>query len=268
MSRPLPQLAGRAGRSVLALAALASVLSTTAAAEVAGKPAVEVPGLTAAAKAELTDAEVGDAASFGRAVNWLGLVSTFVELDTDCAPLAPTDPPRENCIVLNPAPAITSFDRPDIARITLPARSSRSLLCHWQTPIANVLWRNTTAASAPSRISIRPYYRFESEVLADPTLINPVTGLPFAGALEVSLTAVNEGQTLDAGEAQNRLFTFTRSCIAGVISRTQLVQTYGLSDEQARQFFRRPITVRAGLRGSAQLVEFASLNVGTRFVGD
>jgi hypothetical protein len=241
-------------RSPLALAALAAALLA--------------PLAPLASAAELTDADVGDAASFAEPVKWLGLVSGFVELDTDCSPATPTDPPRTNCIVLNPAPAITSFDRPDLAKITLPGRSAKSLICHWQTPIASVFWQNTTATTGNARISIRPYYRIESEVLTDPTLINPQTGLPFAGGFESSLTAVNESQPLAAGQTQNRFYTFTRACIGGLVSRNFLTQTLGLTDAQATQLFRKPITVRAGLRGNAQLVQFATINVGTRFVGD
>lgn len=221
-----------------------------------------------ASAAELTDEQVGDAASFAQPVKWLGLVSGFVELDTDCSPATPTDPPRTNCVVLNAAPAITSFDRPDLDKITLPGKSAKSLLCHWQTPIASVFWQNTTAATGNARISIRPYYRIESEVLADPTLINPQTGLPFAGGFESSLTAVNESQPLDPGQTQNRFYTFTRACIGGLVSRNFLTQSLGLSETQAAQVFRKPITIRAGVRGNVQLVQFATINVGTRFVGD
>jgi hypothetical protein len=226
--------------------------------------ALALPALAA----EPTDAEVGDAASFGRGVNWLGLVSGVVDLGADCSPATPTDPPRPNCVTLNPAPAVTSFDRPNLDSLTLPARSARSLLCHWQTPNANVLWQNTTAASASARLSIRPYYRIESEVLADPTLINPQTGLPFGGSLELGLTAVNESQTLAPGESMSRFYGTTRACVGGSLSRSLLVDTFGLSEEQARQVFRRPITIRLGLRGSAQLVEGAVINIGTRYVGD
>lgn len=254
-----PSLLAPATRLFLAVLVALSATATLAA------PAPSAPPSLAA---ELTDDDVGDAASFGRGANWLGLVSGFIELDADCSPITPTDPPRTNCVVLNPAPAATSFDRPDLDVITLPGKSTKSLLCHWQTPIANVISRNTTGANANARISIRPYYRIESEVLADPTLINPVTGLPFAGSFEQSLTSVNDLQTLSPGHSQSRLYTFTRTCIGGVISRSFLVQSLGLTDEQAKQFFRKPITIRYGLRGTAQLVEFATINVGTRFLGD
>lgn len=255
-------------RSPLALAAAAAALLVSAPAALAADRDLSPLADARGTAAELTDADVGDAASFGRGANWLGLLSAFIELDTDCSPAAPTDPPRTNCIVVNPAPAITTFDRPDLAKITLPARSTKSLICHWQTPIANVFWSNGTAANANARLTLRPYYVFENEVLDDPALVNPVTGLPFGGRLEQSLVAINDLETLAPGFASSRLYTYTRTCIAGVISRNALVQNFGLSEEQAKQFFRKPTTIRIGLRGSAQLVQFANINVGTRFLGD
>jgi hypothetical protein len=254
-------------RSPLALAAAAAALLVSAPTALAADRDLS-PLADARAAAELTDDDVGDAASFGRNVNWLGLLSAFVELDTDCSPATPTDPPRSNCVVINPAPAPTNFDRPDLAKITLPGKSTKSLICHWQTPIANVFWTNDTAANANARLTLRPYYVFENEVLADPTLVNPLTGLPFGGQFEQSLIAINDLETLAPGFSSSRLYTYTRTCIGGAISRNFLVDTLGLSDEQAKQFFRKPTTIRIGLRGSAQLAQFASINVGTRFLGD
>lgn len=249
-------------RSPFALAALAAALLAGA---LPARAADRLPGVLAT---ELTDANVGDAASFGRNARWLGLLSGFIELDTDCSPATPADPPRTNCVVLNPAPATTSFDRPDLAKITLPGRSTNSLLCHWQTPVAQVFWSNETAANANARFVLRPYYVIENEVLADPRLVNPLTGLPFAGRFEQSLIAVNELQTMAPGFSANRLYTYSRVCIGGAISRSFLVDSLGLSEDQAKQFFRKPTTIRIGLRGNAQLVQFASINVGTRFLGD
>ena len=50
--------------------------------------------------------------------------------------------------------------------------------------------------------------------------------------------------------------------------RTALVSNYGLSEAQARRFFRRETTIRLGLSGQARLVENASINIGSRFAGD
>src|SRR5688572_372297 len=79
----------------------------------------------------VTDATVGDAASFGRNVKWLGLLSGYGRLSADCtADPADTSP----CQTLAPAPSGTGFDFPAVDSITIPGRSANSLLCHTQTP--------------------------------------------------------------------------------------------------------------------------------------
>jgi predicted small secreted protein len=57
-------------------------------------------------------------------------------------------------------------------------------------------------------------------------------------------------------------------CIAGSISRKSLADTYGLSDAQIKEFFKKPTTVRMNISGSAQYVESASLYFGLRLIGD
>ena len=76
--------------------------------------------------------EVGDVDSFGRNVKWLGVASAFINLSGTC----PVDPdnPDELCQVLAPAPAFTAFNFQDAARLTLPGKSSHSLLCYWFSP--------------------------------------------------------------------------------------------------------------------------------------
>ncbi|HET7843980.1 MAG TPA: hypothetical protein VFL14_07505 [Xanthomonadales bacterium] len=225
------------------------------------------------AKAGPTDAEVGDAESFGRNVKWLGLLqSGNVALLPDCTP-APGDPPLgpdDRCVTLNPAPAITNFDLPDIGRIKLPARASTSLLCHWLSPIAFYTLQNTTAAFQPNaQIRLQPYIVIENPVLADPSLIDPSTGLPFAGHLESSFAATyRDSMSMQPGDRQSRQWSESRTCIAGFISKKNLVEGYGLTDAQARNFFRSEMTLRFGLRGSATLVTNANVIYGLRVMGD
>lgn len=219
------------------------------------------------AAAAPTIEEVGDAGSFGKNVKWLGLVSINMTLTDDCSPVA-GEPALANCIELAPAPAATPINAPDLASITLPGRSTETLLCHWQTPIVSYSLANYTGAPAQYQFRLSPTYRFESDVLDDPGLINPQTGLPFGGSLSLSLTSLNRFGTLapDAYEVQYE--SGTRMCIAGVLSQRSLVEQWGLTPAQARRFFRRPITIVMGLSGTSRLVDGANINFGTRFVGD
>jgi len=224
------------------------------------------------AKAGPTDAEVGDADSFGRNVRWDGVLqSGFVSLLDDCT-LSPPDPalPDDRCVTLNPAPAVTSFDFPDIGRMTLPGRSFNSLMCHWLSPIVNYSFENNTGVPQPNaQFRLVPYIDVYSAVLADPALVDPTTGLPFGGKLQTGFAAAyGETKSLAPGERASHRFSESRTCIAGFLTRRALVELYGLSEAQAREFFRKEITLQFGLRGSASMVGNGTVAYGLRVVGD
>jgi len=221
----------------------------------------------APAPAAVTAEDVGDADSFGKNVKWLGLLSGFVQLQESCTP-APGDPPLENCIELNPAPAATSFNLVDVDRVVLPARSTDTLICHWQTPIVGYSAANTTGAPEQFSLRVTPTYRIENEVLNDPALTDPNTGLPLAGTIVLPLTSINQSSQMAPGGSGFEVITGTRMCIGGLVTRDSLIRTYGLSEAQATRFFRRETTIRLDLVGQTRLVDSANINVGTRFVGD
>jgi hypothetical protein len=221
----------------------------------------------ALAPTALTVEEVGDPGTFGKPVKWLGLLSINMTLTDNCSPVV-GEPALENCIELAPAPATTTINAPDLASITLPGRSTESMICHWQTPIVSYSFANLTGAPAQYAFRLFPTYRLESEVLDDPALINPATGLPFGGSLSVSLPAINRFGTMQDGEFEVDYASGTRACIGGLVSQRSLVDQWGLTPAQARRFFRRPVTIVMGLNGNARLVDGASINFGTRFVGD
>lgn len=214
-----------------------------------------------------TAAEVGDADSFGRNLRWLGLLSGHINLAPDCTP-APGEPADPNCVVLNPAPARTTFRVDGLDVLILPARSTRSLICHWQTPVTSYRALNPAGVPETFQFRVTPVYRIESAVLMEPGLADPNTGLPYNGVIELGLTSMFKFETLAPGDSDSELLTGTRMCIGGLVSRANLIQAYGLSEAQADRFFREPITIRLGISGSARLVESATINIGTRFVGD
>lgn len=261
-----------ATRMKLAFMLAASLSLTAAAAQDLRREADLLRG-DPRAKAAPTDAEVGDAESFGRNVKWIGLLQAGnVSLQADCTPV-PGDPPPgpdDRCVTLNPAPATTSFDLPDIGRIKLPARASSSLLCHWLSPIAFYTLQNATGVFQPNaQIRFQPYIVIENPVLADPSLIDPGTGLPFGGRLETSFAAsYRDSMSMQPGDRHSRQWSESRTCIAGFMSKRNLVEGYGLTDAQARNFFRSEMTLRFGLRGSAALVTGANVIYGLRVMGD
>ena len=221
---------------------------------------------TATAAAAPTVEDVGDADSFGRNVTYLGLAQTLaVSVLDDCSA---SDPSLERCIVANPAPAPTSFDEDGLATLNLPAKATKSLICFALTPIVQVQWENFLATQAQARFSGSALVSIDNEVLDDPTLIDPNTGLPFGGVLALGLSTFSDSHTLQPGEHDFKSMQMSRSCIAGIISKRVLVDSYGLSDAQATQFFKKPMTITFGARGTFALSSFASYFYGIRLYGD
>jgi len=208
-------------------------------------------------------ADVGDVDSFGRNVQWLGLAANSIELELDCTGIT------GNCQTL-PAPgAPGAFDFDDIAHISLPAKSAHSLLCYWFSPVLTVSYNNPTPAPVVARLNYSPTLTVENSVLNDPALIDPTTGLPFGGKLITGMTASEHLEVpLPAGLQITERTRDSAVCIAGGVSRDALVENFGLSDAQAKEFFKRPTTIRLNVAGGTQFVDSAYLYFGLRIVGD
>ena len=215
--------------------------------------------------ATLSDDDVGDSDSFGRNLHWLGLTDMTVTLSPDCT----AEDPGTACQTLAPAPALTTFNFEDLGHIALPEKATNSLLCYWLSPVLNVSYGNPTAATVVSDLRINPTLTVENPVLSTPGLIDPTTGLPFGGQLLTGMTSSQRFQVpLPPGIHISERKRDSAVCIAGFLSQKALVETYGLTADQAKDFFKKPTTVRLNLSGSARYVNFASLYFGFRIIGD
>jgi len=207
--------------------------------------------------------DTGDPDSFGRSLQWLGLADGEVDLLDDCTG------DTFACQPLVAPPGETSFSFTDLGHITLPARAAHSLLCYWFSPFLNIGYGNDSGSPVVAHLAYTPTVTIENPVLDDPSLIDPTTGLPFGGQL---LTGMTSSQHFDVPlPAATHITERTRDsavCIAGLISRSTLMQLYGLSDAQARDFFRHTMTLRLNVDGNAQYVDSATLYFGWRIVGD
>jgi hypothetical protein len=217
-----------------------------------------------------TAAEVGDANSFGKKVEWIGILQTgtvFIVGPGGCAGLTPSLGPDDRCVEHTPG-TLTVVDEKDLGRITLPKKSTETLICHWATPVASFRLQNTDVAPVAGEFSTFANYRFESKVLDDPSLINPITGLPFGGYIDVQVPLHTESLTLAPGAFKQQAPRATRTCIGGAISMANLVSAYGLSEKLAKRFFDESITIRGGVWVRANHVTNARVLIGTRFTGD
>ncbi|HEU5137611.1 MAG TPA: hypothetical protein VFU13_20880 [Steroidobacteraceae bacterium] len=230
----------------------------------ASMPPLLVPNLAAAAAPTIED--VGDADSFGRNVTYLGLAQTVpVVVVDDCTG---SDPEFERCVPANAAPATTSFNEAGLGSIRLPARATKSLVCFALTPFIQVQWDNLLAAPATATFIANARITIDNDVLDDPTLIDPATGLPFGGVLSLGLSTFVDFHTMQPAESDLKVFTLSRSCIGGVVSKRSLIENFGLSETQATQFFRRPMTFTFGSSGTVGLTTFATYFYGIRLYGD
>jgi hypothetical protein len=218
--------------------------------------------------ADVTEESVGDPDSFGRHKTYLGVAQTAtVALQADCSTYPPDSPGV--CIVLDPAPGTTSIDEVDLAIIELPEKSTKSILCFTFTPFAYWQWINNTGSAQTASMFLRPLVRIESEVLDDPALVDPGTGLPFNGVLlDHTISSFLQERTLNAGESDTQFRATTRSCTGGLVNVRVLRDTYGLSDSVIKDFFKSPITVSFGVRGEVSMVDWANYSVGIRLYGD
>jgi hypothetical protein len=170
--------------------------------------------------------------------------------------------------VANPAPGITSFNEPNLATISLPKNASKSLLCFTITPFIFNNWQNNTGSAQLARFSAVADITITNPVLDDPTLIDPGTGLPFGGQIQLGLSTWSKTFTLQNGEVDTERSTQSRACIAGIISKRALVENYGLTDTQANQFFKKAMTLTFGSRGSVSMSIFTQYFYGFRVYGD
>lgn len=215
--------------------------------------------------------EVGDADSFGRDVIYLGNAQTAaVTVQADCTPdpMAPPPPPNDRCVVLNPQPATTNFSEDGLATMQLPADVTKSLICFALTPNVNFEFHNLTGVTQSSAVyTARAVITIENEVLDDPTLIDPNTGLPYGGQMTLGLTSYSESRSIAAGERAQKSMFLSRHCIGGLVSKRSLVAS-GLSEMQAKQFFKKPMTITFGSQGTLRIVDFANYFYGIRLYGD
>jgi len=265
-------------RMTMCCVVAASVLVSS----VAAKPKVErerspdmlQPAAAAPAKPNVsapTIDDVGDVDSFGRSMQYLGVASTAnVALATDCTP-DPNNPPGPNdrCIVVAAAPGTTSVDEEELGTMNLPGKATHSIICFAVTPVILFQFNNTTGVRQPTALwNLRPTIRLENEVLNDPNLVDPTTGLPFNGAITLTLGTFAENRSLAVDERIQVQSTQSRSCISGMISKNALSQMYLLPDAVVNQFFKKPISLHFGATGLARLVDFANYVYGIRLYGD
>jgi hypothetical protein len=217
-------------------------------------------------------ADVGDAGSFGHPALYMGAASGFIHLQPSCTPAPTPVPPAtandDQCFVLNPSPASTTFDAEDILRIKLPKKATRTIIY----PALNFfidyqLWNQTGVDQPVAFFVYTAHLVIESDVLHDPSVIDPQTGLPANGKLQFQFGyTYNDNRSMKDGDRQHLHETLVRVGNAG-INKGQLVLS-GLPASVVDDLFASAITVRMNVTGNAKLVTNASITCNMRLFGD
>lgn len=220
----------------------------------------------------VSPADVGDADSFGRDVTYIGVAqSGNISIQSDCTPI-PGDPPPgadDRCITTAPPGSVTSFDERDIGRIELPKNATKSLICFSVTSFPFWNYFNPEPTAATGRFRFTEGFTIENELLDGLAEIDPATGLPINGAIELPLgSPVLEFVTLQPGQSDLKRYVNSRTCLGGIISKRTLAEVYGLPSSIVDHFFKKPITIRLNLSGQTSYVDSANVFYGARFYGD
>jgi hypothetical protein len=219
--------------------------------------------------------DVGDVDSFGKNAVFLGAQSGFITIQTDPCP-APTPGPSpstnpangDQCFQVTDTSVTTPFDAENSARINLPGDAAKSIIY----PVLNFFYlynmNNTTGAPAQARFQFTANITIVSDVLNDPSCIDPNTSAACGGKLTFQFTPnrVFDDRHLDTGEHAQVRMTFSRAGNAG-ISKANLIGE-GLPPMLVDKLFHKPMTLQLNVVGSVRDVDFANITDNMRLFGD
>jgi len=172
--------------------------------------------------APLTAADVGDVDTFGRAAQFMGVGSGFVQLATTCSatptPTPPFNPNDSQCFALAAAPATTTFDAEDICRIKLPKKSTKNIIYPVINLFLNYQLQNSSGVTQSSALfTFSAFLSIESDVLNNPSIIDPGTGLPAAGKFTFQFPyTFRDDRSMQDGDRQRVRETLVRVGNAGL----------------------------------------------------
>ena len=224
--------------------------------------------VAATLRAAPTAADVGDAETFGHNVKYMGANSGFVTLSPDCSAEPSPSPPTSQCFTIAPAPATTTYNAQDIAIIKLPKDVTKSVIYPALNFFVNYQLQNTTGVPQPQGLfDFFATVDIESDVLNDPSVIDPATGMPAGGKLLGQFNyRYRDDRSMDTDDRQRTRITLVRVGNTG-ITKAQLVNQ-GLSPIVVDKLFKSAMTIHLNIQGSAKLVTDASITGNMRLFGD
>jgi len=213
----------------------------------------------------------GSGSELGQAVKYLGAAgSGIVYLQPDCSSSAiGTLGPDDHCLVVNPGTPV-SFEYDDIGRLTIPGKSSKDIVCFWYTNFVYREFENPNSTPLVATLAYQPTVTLEAAALSDPRAVDPNTGLPYNGKIDLgSMGSHTVTRTLQAGDIDADNQQYSRTCISGYTKASFTdPQGFGLPPDLADRLFKEPMTFHINIRGYASGVGSALLFANARFLGD
>lgn len=151
----------------------------------------------------------------------------------------------------------------------LPKRATRTIIYPILNFFHNYQLQNTTGAPVPDALfDYQADITIDSDVLLDPTIIDPATGAPANGHLIMQFgpNRVRDDRSMNDGDRFRQRLTFARAGNAG-INKAQLVDS-GLPQSVVDDLFKSAMTLHFNVRGSAKLVTDATITGNMRLFGD
>jgi hypothetical protein len=216
-----------------------------------------------------TQEDVGDLASFGKEVKFFGYAVTgAVLIRRGCfAPYIPALGPNDRCFALN-APEWSSYDARDIGRIHFPAKTFENVIYLVARHEYTYKLLNSTAQNRVGQLQYNPYITIESAALDSPSLINPQTGQPFNGRVDIPLAGGKSFAKTIFPNYQEIDSLIYGSTSTGGFTRKYFRDHFDLPAAVVDDLFYQKMTIRLNMTGSTNYADTATINYGVRFLGN
>lgn len=213
--------------------------------------------------------DVGDLASFGKEAKFFGYaIAGTVLVHPDCSNLGFPLGPDDRCFTINAATNSVTFDARDIGRIYFPQKTFNTIISLLSGFQYTYNLANNTAQNVTGRVEYRPYFTLESGVLSDPSLINPQTGQPFNGKVDIGAAGSRIlRKTMFPGFQESDSINYGSSSVTG-LTKKYFMENFGLSQQVVDLLFYEKMTIRLNIRGTTTRVVQGNFNYSVRFIGN
>jgi hypothetical protein len=222
-----------------------------------------------AAGSGVTDADVGEAASFGQNAKFFGVAAAgFVVVSTTCDPadiglLGPDD----RCLLVTDPTVTTVGTFNDIGRIKIPGKKADNIIYMIANHTVASFAINSGSLPASSFFSYSPGITIESDALLDPAAIDPNTGLPMNGSFTTTgLGSKSNNRLLQPGEFENETQSYSRANTLG-FSRS-FFAALGLPANVINNLYTKPMTIKLNVTVRVRRVEDATILYSGRFLAN